>query len=344
VWRVLYDDQFLYLSCEYFDDYHFEGDAALGWESTDAAELSFLDPLISLQDIKANVKGPVSKARFFRKFSEKSGVAYEIACFSATSGNDTLISGVAEEGSPLVLGMVCKALPITDPGILKNCSAPWFLEIRIPLANLSKSSLGASELLRMNLKVHDAEKNSQKYPVSAAGLDRYPLWQNFVVAGTAETLSIKDSVIMPAFVFSDARVLAKSAVNTVAWPLPDEKNLYCGNSWLGTYQPKSEALFSRTPFTRIETLVPTSYLVSGIAAIPNPTTPSGVVRLSAPFSGPIRWTIFSSTGALVYLADKSEPFVWDFKSNGGRVLAQGTYMVKAQGLGQSATRTIIIQK
>jgi hypothetical protein len=87
---------------------------------------------------------------------------------------------------------------------------------------------------------------------------------------------------------------------------------------------------------------------NSVAVYPNPVASSMTLAVNVATSGSINVTVFDSFGKLVSIIANENVVPgtftasWDGNDNGGNAVAAGTYMVRVEGAGVSATQTFTV--
>jgi hypothetical protein len=289
VWRVLYDNECMYISCEFLDDVHSPGDGREPWIYNDGVDfvLSSLNNLM-FPNFDARI------LRIWRRFTEKEGL---IGMANQTRFPCPLTQcGWVEtepEGSPNLGGVGISASAVDSIG----CAYPgaWVMEIKVPLAGnflpagsgLNGAALpGAS--FKMNLTVHDDDEPgiqgyNDKYFLQV-GMQRYPVWW--------PDLTLPDTLkFSPTFMFAGYR-------NSVPPEnMVDEYNLYCGKNGADYAAEIDEYTVCRLSSVNGALSVPGNGF--SVCVQPNPLGALGAVLFNVPAESDVGLQVFDVCGVLV---------------------------------------------
>jgi hypothetical protein len=354
VWRLLYDEQNLYILCEFFDDKHVEGDGTEPWYYNDAIDMNLILPIYVMA--KAQGIGQPSTAfsfmRIFRRFTRTQGLAGNI---NGVRYPDISTYGWAkgvEEGSDLLGGIKAAAHPITDSGVTYKFPGAWAMEMKIPLATAAQylgMPLGhEGQRFKMNLTICDDDNTTRNYDNAdeeflSIGMHRYPVWWGDNYWNMDPTLA--EMAFAPTFM-----LMGYSKDDTPdGFYVPDEFNLYCGHT------PE----FYQSITTNLYTSPSGNYHVgirinqqSGfkLYAMPNPLVSVAQLHFNLVHQAQAHLQIFNIQGTLIrdygdkdYTAGK-HVLLWNATDDNGNSVAPGNYIINMRADNRQISKTIKIVK
>jgi hypothetical protein len=332
VWRLLYDSRYLYISCEFRDDNHQEGNLRESWTSNDCAEFTFLNVTCRNSTNEQPEDAIVWKAmQVNRKFTETSGLRGKIiTAFKREDSSgviklslDTSWVNDVKEGSLELGGIETTAKSWST----KSYTGRWFLEARIPLCNVisvdnEKEIKG--QVFKMNLKVYDDDNIANpttSNPTMGLGFERYSKWYEY------GTRSLGDP--LPTFIF------AGTSNETPLRSMPDFKNLYCG---------KTTVLYDSllNDGTAIEQPTVASALYLNIS--PNPTFGNAFSVTYGSLKSSATFTLYDISGKVIAV-ENPKNYLGNFTFNighNGLNLRSGKYFLRLDSPEYKLIRTLMI--
>jgi len=329
-WRVLYDDQNLYVACQVFDERHTEGKAGTSWKLTDAIELSIIKPnSLFSRPFPYNIVDSTgfysyTLKQIWRRFIVESGLIGMDRKVGRGFNDTTRYPGdisvtgweqTVPEGSLDLGGIYSAAYPINDSIVKRRYPNAWGMEIKIPLtvlfgANFEPAHPVEGVKFKMNPKVFDADSSS--YFFSEMGMERsvYSWWAYNNFSDTLGDSARFAPAYYPWFVFAGTR-----NSQTVSFTLPDEVNLYCGHTF--DYYADSTIRLLPDSSNAVESSIPLSNGLT-LGATPNPFQGLTQIRFGLPIADAANLSIYNVSGTLVR----------DF---GSRVYASGQHTVTWHG-------------
>jgi hypothetical protein len=294
VWRVLYDNECMYISCEFLDDVHSEGDGREPWIYNDGVDF-ILSPLKNTMfpDFEAQI------LRIWRRFTEKEGLIGKVnqTRFPCPVTQCGWIE-TEPEGSPNLGGVKTCASAMDSI----TCAFPgaWAMEIKVPLTgNFLPAGSGlngavlAGASFKMNLTVHDDDApgiqgyNDRHF--LQVGMQRYPAW--WADPTVPDTLKYS-----PTFMFVGHPHSALPA----NFRMVDEYNLYCGKKGEDYAREINEYTVCR--LNGINGAFPGGLLPGNgfsVSVQPNPLGAFGAMLFNVPAKSDVRLQVFDVCGGLV---------------------------------------------
>lgn len=326
IWRMTYDTNFLYVSCEYFDDFHSEGAPTEAWEKTDAAEITIRHSACTHPLLGSGAA--IREIKVIRKFTAADGIRGTVKIRTA-SGRDTIIAQALPDGDPALGGAYFRAAPFC----VKEHRYPgaWFMEIRIPRCNLTSIGLPSATSFKLGLRVYDDDSLSgtATHPVLGIGMERYVNWYS---TPNDSTLKIYDP--LPTFYLAGSRLSSPLG-------FPDEFNLYCGRT-ARSYYDSTAALSCESGLEAM--YPPPANAALSIRVSPNPFSAGAVLRFTAPGYGPVSAALYGIRGNRIM--DFSVPsrgsLQWDGKTPDGRPVTPGAYILRLKAFDRTVSEKVTI--
>lgn len=352
-WRVMYDTEYVYLACEFYDDIHtVDADGVEPWWNNDGVDVMIVPQSSVLPlDKDGGVIEPVvpSFLRFFRRFCEPKGL------FGIVNG--TWIprdprtngwSGPESEGSSKLGGVLTCAAPIEDSCTGVKYPGAWCMEIRIPIAGLLTSAgMGSAggvfgKSFKMNLAFTDDDvtaRNDQYGVVSST--HRHQIWWR-------DTMTTEEArfVFAPSFIFAGFRENGQAPRFTP----PDEMNLYCWSYNVNIYEAHLSAITScQNSGVGVDGPLP-AFRGFSVTASPNPFNGSGLVSFTLPFASDAQVRLFGVQGGLVrdfgrgFRGAGVHALRWDGLNGSGSKVGPGNYIIRLDAAGQARNFKLAVVK
>jgi hypothetical protein len=293
IWRVLYDDHNMYISCEFFDDKHSEGTGSEPWYKNDGVELTLLPPVMMINGIPIIQPQPVR--RIWRRFTARGGLIGLVSTGPDTVRYPCPITecgwiSVEPEGSPNLGGISSAAAAIENPVIRQKYPGAWVLEFKVPIAaaNQDSTSHQTGQVFKMNLKICDDDPSVTSPPEDYlnVGMERY----------ISNTINWWDSLprsnemlFYPTFVLAGFK-----NEGTRVLPPPDEINLYCQHT------PELYESLTVKLFSSVSTPIVNKSGADFLQVFPNPITSTAAVEFNMGESGRVGLKLFNSGGVLIW--------------------------------------------
>src|SRR3989339_289429 len=345
VWRFLYDAQYLYISCEFFDNFHSEGDkssdgalATEPWWINDAVEIALL-PSIPAQmgSTPLAINWAQHMVQFTRKFTGEIGLVGNIwgARVPAepydTEGNWLTVP----EGSDIIAGIETRALPHPDIVRLFAYPGAWCMEIRIPFAGIFPEKGNGfipptGSVFKMNPSICDDDNllrapddnTSHRIDMDRFKVDSLAWWGAINASDTALFNSWINPAFFPTFAFAGLRN------GTSVWEkMPDELTLYCG----ATPAKYEEIILTATSVEAGNGAFPAA---PALHVSPNPFASSAAITFSVPKRSVVSLKVFDLSGALVgdlgnaTYAAGTHTVLWNGKTIHNLQAAPAVYLVR----------------
>jgi len=364
VWRVLYDNNNLYVSVLFVDSSNIIGTLGFGvpepWFQNDAAEL-----IISLFN-GAILNGSISGTnaivtRVLRRFTDEQeglvGNRLGIDYPPVDPGGYELWQIVEPEGSKNLGGIETDARPARDYNILSRANGSYVMEFKIPLwglfftdplaagDNLDILSNIKGKKVKMDFTIFDDDVDSPDLSkVVRSSLSRHLGWWgihdpiDIVALGPYDAYDWRSSAVFaPVFKFVGSY---EESQNLVVGMLPNENEIYGGAlqgylDWFGT----------GTSLAKSGSNVAT-HISLNIA--PNPMLSSSLFQFSLPGADQVGMRIYNPAGALIMdLGTRNLPsgihsLRWDGKQANGQKAAKGNYLVRLKTGKKVLTRRLTI--
>ncbi|MDD1713532.1 MAG: hypothetical protein LUQ69_10245 [Methanoregulaceae archaeon] len=339
-WRMLYDDEALYIACEFFDDVHMvDSTGAEPWTYNDGLEITLFpqNVVVPLADTLIYSRPFL---RFLRRFTDKEGL-FGFAG-NAWVPRDPGRYGWAEpepEGSDRLGGVVCRAQRMFGSCPAYGYPGAWVMEIRIPLKAFINMDTGVQDgqIFKMNYAFTDDDSVRKIDPyVVKASAHRYPAWW-----GSDTTQSVYR--FCPTFMLAGF----KGNSSSPRFNPPLESDLYCTvppqvlpHAYeLAIYQ--ALAVCSNGVENKIEWRGNSGLLI----ASPNPFRSASEIRFTIP-GQEAAFKVFDMRGLVVRdlgLSGTGRVF-WDGRNSSGLSVAPGNYVLRMDAGKESRNLKLTVMK